>query len=193
MLVAAKQDQGAKRLRNQFFPGANGCPYAVQLARNVINSRLSRGGQRHFALDQLSQIVAAGVETKGDFKGADALFLRFARARGGGQNKRRTRFIDKNAVDLVNNTEIETTQNQIAFAQQAAAEPLQRKMKPTTPIRQCDAIAQIVESQFLVGAVGQRIRIGLSARIACLALYDGTNAEAKEAVQRPHLLGIAPR
>jgi hypothetical protein len=53
------------------------------------------------------------------------------------------------------------------------------------------AIAQVVEGDLLVAAIGDVTAVGRAARLRVHALPDAAHAEAERAIDRPHRLGIA--
>ena len=86
--------------------------------------------------------------------------------------RRRARLVDQDAVDLVDDREIEA----------ALHHGLERELH---------VVAQIVEAELVVGPVGDVGGVGLLARGLVEAGHDAADREAEELVDLPHPAGIA--
>src|SRR5262249_47741813 len=85
---------------------------------------------------------------------AEAVVLGAHRAAGRGQDERRARLVDEDAVRLVDDAEIQPAQDEILLARGVAAQALEREVQPARAPRKRDAVAQIIERKLLVRAVG---------------------------------------
>jgi hypothetical protein len=92
---------------------------------------------------------------------------------GARDDERRTRLVDEDAVDLVDDGEVEG--------------PLHHGVHG-----QLHVVAQIVEAELVVGAIGHVGAVGATALVVVEARDDAAHAEPKEAVDLAHPFGIAP-
>ena len=91
-----------------------------------------------------------------------------------GDDQRRARFVDQDRVHLVDDREIEGAHRLVLGAQR-------------------HVVAQIVETELVVGAVSDVGGVGGAALLAAEALHDDADRQAQALVDRPHPLGVAPR
>ncbi len=93
----------------------------------------------------------------------------FGRARN---DERRARLVDEDAVDFVDNREVVP----------ALHHPRQVELH---------VVAQVVEAEFVVGAVGDVAAVGGLPLLVVQVVLDDTHREAEEAVDAAHPLGVA--
>ncbi len=88
---------------------------------------------------------------------------------GAGDDQRCARLVDQDAVDLVDDGEAEL--------------PLDHVLQPVLHV-----VAQVVEAEFVVGAVGDVGGVGLAALVVLQPVDDGAGRQAEEAVDlRPSM------
>ena len=91
---------------------------------------------------------------------------------GAGDDQRGAGFIDQHAIDFIDHGEIER--------------PLHHLLA-----RVFHVVAQIIEAEFIVGAVGDVTRIGGAARLIIQVGHNHADTEAQEAIDLAHPLRIA--
>ncbi len=91
---------------------------------------------------------------------------------GAGDDERRARFVDEDGVDLVDD----------AVAVTALHHVLEVELH---------VVAQVVEAELVVGAVGDVGAVGLAALLVGEVVHDDADGEAEEAVDLAHPLGVA--
>ena len=89
-----------------------------------------------------------------------------------GNDQRRPRLVDQDRVDLVDDSVVERPVGHVLAAK-------------------LHVVAQIVEAQFVVGAVGDVAGIGLLVPLVAEAVDDASDAETQERVDLPHPFGVA--
>jgi hypothetical protein len=90
-----------------------------------------------------------------------------------GNDERRSRFIDQDAVHFVDNREVVT---------------------PLHVVREVElhVVAQVVEPELVVGAVRDVARVGDLALLVVQIVLDDTHRHPEEAIDPSHPLGVAP-
>ena len=160
MLAAPEQVQGGKRLARQLLARDDAAPRALAIARKGGNPRLSGYREKNPPLLEREKVVCAGRELGGEVEsGRDGvgIEIRFDLARN---DQRRARFVDQHAVGLVHDGEMQPAQPQLARARGFAVHRLQLQGEIAVGLAEQNAVAQIVERQLLVGAIGDVARIG---------------------------------
>ena len=90
-----------------------------------------------------------------------------------GDDQRRARLVDQDAVDLVHDAEVER--------------PLDHRLA-----REFHVVAQVVEAELVVGAVGDVGGVGLLARGIVQSGHDAADGQPEELVDLAHPGGVAP-
>jgi hypothetical protein len=116
------------------------------------------------------------------------LFL--GEARFGRKDQRGSRLVDQHAVGLVDDRELKTAQQQPP-AESGAAECVRFHGDRARPAAEHLPVAQVVERDLLVAAVGDVAAVCRAARIGIHALLDTSDRQAERLVDRPHPIGIA--
>ena len=129
----------------------------------------ARVRQRHGAL-LLVLLVILGLKIGDELVD---LAIKLGRILGGaGNDERRARLVDQDRIDLVDNRVVERA--------------LHHLLEPELHV-----VAEIVEAELVVGAVGHVGRIGLAPLVVVEAVDDAADLEAEEAVDLPHPLAVA--
>jgi len=89
-----------------------------------------------------------------------------------GDDQRRAAFVDQDGVDLVDDGEVEVALDHLLQAV-------------------LHVVAQVVEAELVVGAVGDVAGVLVAAHLVRQAVHDGADGQAEEAVDLPHPLGVA--
>ena len=166
----------------------------VQAARlqpvrqHLLGFRHAAFGQRDRLVLLVDDVVAGGLErlallglgvSAGDRAGLEAgndpvdLVVEVGRFLGGSRDdQRRARLVDQNTVDFVHNREA---------------------MPALHVVRELElhVVAKVVESEFVVGAVGDVRRVGHLAFRVVQVVLDHADRHAQKAVDPPHPLGVA--
>ncbi len=93
---------------------------------------------------------------------------------GAGNDERRARLVDQNRIDLVHDREVV------------------RALDVVLEI-ELHVVAQVIEAELVVLAVGDVARIGSFAIGVAHAVHDDADAQPEEAVDAAHPFGVAPR
>ena len=91
---------------------------------------------------------------------------------GAGNNQRRPGFVDQDGIDFVDNGEIVPALHAVLEVE-------------------LHVVAQVVEAEFVVGAVGDIGGVGFAALVVIEIVHDHADREAQEAVELAHPLGVA--
>src|SRR5580698_6929253 len=91
---------------------------------------------------------------------------------GSRDNERSTRFVNQDGIDLIDDGEIVSALHAIVQIE-------------------LHVVAQIVETEFVVSAVGNVGGVGLATLLVVKIVYDDAHTEAQEAIEFAHPLGIA--
>ena len=102
--------------------------------------------------------------------------IRFDLAR---DDQRRARFVDQHAVGLVHDGEMQAAQPQLPGARGVAVHRLQLQGEIAVGLAEQDAVAQIVEGELLVGAIGDVARIGGAPLLGALAAEHDPDRETE--------------
>ena len=89
-----------------------------------------------------------------------------------GDDQRRARLVDQDRIDLVDDRVMER--------------PMDHVLEPELHV-----VAEIVEAELVVGAVGDVAEIGLLALVVVEVVHDAADAHTEQAVDLPHPLGVA--
>ena len=89
-----------------------------------------------------------------------------------GDDQRRARLVDQDRVDLVDD--------------RVDVAALDHVLQPVLHV-----VAQIVEAELVVGAVGDVAGVGRLALVVVEAVHDDADGQAEEAVDLPHPFGVA--
>lgn len=110
------------------------------------------------------------------------------------QDQRRSRLVDEHAVRLVDDSEMQAAQQQrLRRAGPAGLEQLiDHEAGASAALAERQTIAQVIEDDLLIGAVGHVAAIGPLAILRRLPLDDEADAQAERFVDRRELLGVAP-
>ena len=112
------------------------------------------------------------------FEGGDHLVdgeVQVGRILGGsGDDQRRARLVDEDAVDLVDDGEVVLALDHLVQ-------------------HELHVVAQVIEAEFVVGAVGHVRGIRLAPPGVVDAVHDDAHLEAEGLIDAPHPLGVAPR
>ena len=137
----------------------------TQLVRHCIAESLMDENAR---LDQ----VLARYARESRYQGIDALVHLGALLRRAGDDQRRARLVDQDGVDLVDDGVGERALHALLEAEG-------------------QVVAQIVEAEFVVGAEGDVAGVGRALLRRFLLAADHTHAEAQEAIDGAHPVGVA--
>ena len=126
-------------------------------------------GQRHRALLLVDLVV--GLVERRDVA-VDGVVEFGAVVERAGNDQRRARLVDQDRVDFVDDG--------------VDVPALDHVLQPVLHV-----VAQIVEAELVVGAVGDVAVVGLLALLVVEPVHDGADGEAEEAVDLPHPFGVA--
>ncbi len=131
-------------------------------------------GELHLALFLIDEIVAfvfLGLRLEPGNQHVHLLVQLGGVRRRAGNDQRRARLVDQDRVHLIDNGVIE---------------------RPLHPVFQTErhVVAQIVEAEFVVGAVGHVAGVGFAFLFLGLLGKDHAHAQAQEFVQRTHPVGV---
>ena len=118
----------------------------------------------------LVDLVIGLVETRNE--GVDGVVEIRAVVERTGNDQRRARFVDQDGVDFVDD--------------RIGMPALDHILQPVLHV-----VAQIIEAEFVVGAVGDVVGIGLLALLVVHAMDDDACGQAEEAVDLAHPLAVA--
>src|ERR1700761_6123454 len=146
------------------------------LAQQLVGVRHALFGQVHLLLLLVDPVIARTVFFFLTDHLRHALVHRQIQLRRGfsgtGNDQRRTRFVDQDRVDFVDDGVVEAALIALVFGQG-------------------HVVAQVVKAEFVVGAVGDIGGIGLMLVAMLHAWPDHAHAQAKEVVQLAHLRRVA--
>ncbi len=139
----------------------------VELALDPIHARVGEHGRVGLLVDVVVDVLAQGRDDAVDL----AVEVRglFARTR---DDERGARLVDEDGVHFVDDGEVE-------LALDVAFDGL------------LHVVAQIIEAELRIGAVGDVAAVVLLALSIIEAVHDDPDAEAQEPVDSPHPLGVA--
>ena len=92
---------------------------------------------------------------------------------GTGDNERRARLVDQDGIDFIDDGIV--------------MGPLHAILEPEFHV-----IAQIIESELVVGAVGDIAVVGDFSLLVVEVMHDNANGESEELIDAAHPLGVAP-
>ena len=148
------------------------------LRHQLLDLFMSRFGQGRLLGLLIDRVVAGAVfgflPGQARNQGVDLDVELGALFRGSGNDQRRARLVDQNRVDFIDDGE----------GQLALHAILETKRQ---------IVAQIIESKFVVGAVGDVAGVGRALLIGRLGVLDDADIHAEEAVHRPHPFRVALR
>jgi acylphosphatase len=139
----------------------------VQLALDPVHARVGQHGRVGLLVDGVVDVLAQGRDDAVDL--AVQIGRGFARTRN---DERRARLVDEDGVHFVHDGEVEV-------ALHVALDGL------------LHVVAQVIEAEFRVGAVGDVAAVVVLAFGIVEAVHDDPDGEAEEFVDAPHPLGIA--
>jgi hypothetical protein len=108
-----------------------------------------------------------------------------------GDDERGAGLVDQHAVGFIDQREVEATQAQLAHPGFGRGERVEAQAQVAGFLAEHHAIAQVVEGEFLVGAVGDVAVIGALALGQLHALDDGADGKPHRLVERHDQLGVA--
>ncbi len=174
--VAGEQLVGAQRLRHVVEHRdlrrrieADALGQQAVAAQDVLD-RLDAGIGQHDGAVLLVLLEMVGLEARDHGVGA-AIELRRILGRAG-DDQRRARLVDQDRIDLVDDGVVEG--------------PLGHGIQAVLHV-----VAQVVETQLVVGAVGDVAGVGRLALLVVELVHDHADAEAEERVDLAHPLGVA--
>ena len=139
------------------------------LAQQVLDALDADLGE-HDGAGLLVLLVVLGLEPR-NHRVDPAIEL--GRILGGTRDdQRRARLVDQDRVDLVDDREVER--------------PLDHRVQPVLHV-----VAQVVEAQLVVGAVGDVAVVGDLALLVAEIMHDDADGEAEELVDPAHPFGVA--
>ena len=139
------------------------------IAQAALELFHARFGQRHGALLLVDLVV--GLVEQGNVA-VDGVVEFRAIVERAGDDQRRARFVDQDRVDFIDDGVDMAALNHI--------------LHPVLHV-----VAQIVEAEFVVGAVGDVAVVGLLALLVVEAVHDDAGGQAEEAVDLAHPFGVA--
>ncbi len=192
MFVPTVQVKRRKRLSRQFFAHQGTAPNTRKRRKAFLRTRATRLGQNRKAMFAGNAII--DIRLKLPCKAQNLLdhLTRNLRLRLRRNDKRRACLINEHAVGLINNGKVQSAQTHVAPARGIGQCP-KPQTQVTALLTKDHPVTQIIESQFLVGAIDDIGPIGLLPLRQLLACDDHTNAQAQSRVKRRHRLGIASR
>ena len=191
MFVAQHQMQGGESLGDQFLAMHGIAPGAAEFAAQRLEPLHGVRRERNRAIRFPDQIVARSLKAARQFKGLcidvglllDRRFLR--------QDQRRAGFVDQDAISLIDDGVMQAAQHDALGRLVSTGDAVHLEAQVAAPRAERDHVAQIVESDFLVGAVGDVAGIGGSAFVRLHALHDAADRQAEKAVERTECLDVA--
>ena len=185
--VAHKQHQRPQRLGHQLLPPAHRPPHPVRARAKPRNLRPPRLGQQHRAVPRIETVLLPHLQAAGDLQCARIHRLLALRRPAGRQHQRRARLIDEHAVRLVHNGEIQPAQHIRRPGTCRLVQPVHRQLHPVFPLGMGNFVAQVIEGDFLVGAIDNVVLIRRRALGIFHALRHHRHAQPEEIVKHPHL------
>ena len=143
----------------------------ARLAQHVLDPLGAGFGQRHGA-ELLVLLVGARVLHQLLHHGIDLAIQVGAVLGRAGDDQRRARLVDQDAVHLVDDAEEEVA--------------LDHVLQPVLHV-----VAQVVEAELVVGAVGDVGGVLSALLVVVLPVHDHADGHAEEAVDLPHPFGVA--
>ena len=176
--VAGLDDLGNRRLGSRLHFHQVGVLLG-RLLQGLVDWHLAQGLAVHVQQLNLAghdvfiafRIGTASLESQLGDNGVHAYVQIRALFRGSGNNQGGTRFIDQDGVDLIHYRKGLLALNTILGTES-------------------QVVAQVVESEFVIGAVGDISRVGCTLRLGIHACLDDSNAHTQEFVDRRHPPGV---
>src|SRR5262249_22424004 len=173
--VAAEQVERRKRLPDEFLTGSTHDPKARESRGELDDAvgALLRQPDRFLACQNMK--IVALDQAVCDVEGpSELLSLAFGSLLQPGQDERGARLVDEHTVSFVDDCKMQPAQQE---ALGSAGGPsldylVEQEARAGPSVAQCQTIAQIVEHQLLVRAVGDVAHIGLLPVSRPLALLD---------------------
>ena len=190
VLVAVEEVLGPQRLAHEMFAAPRHAPDAPQAFGGFTHGGQAGGLEMQAVPGRVDAEVLAQLELGGDLQRLAVVGRVGWLALALGQDERRARLVDEDGIGLVHDGEMQAAQQQ-RLRQPAVQEPRLHLRGADTPAGR-DAVAQVVEHQALVGAVGDGPLVGLTLGLVLQRGPHHASGEAEEAEQRLHQLGIAP-
>jgi hypothetical protein len=110
-----------------------------------------------------------------------------------GDDERSPGLVDEHAVRLVHDGEVQAAQQELADARALARHALELEPQARGRIAEDEPVAQIVEAQLLVRAVGDVASVGRAPRLGRHAADHHADGQSQRAVDRPHRFRVARR
>src|SRR6185369_2872435 len=173
------QVQRGERLRRELLAAQQPGPDAAEVGAQALEAPLAGLREDNLALAQVEQeiLVLDQLLAQLDALQRDTLLVAGARRRG--DDQRRARLVHQHAVGLVDDREAQAAQKQLVHRRVAAGKLLELKPQRAVARAERNAVAQVVEYDGLVGAVGNVAGIGRLALGRLLLLGDHSDAQAK--------------
>jgi hypothetical protein len=190
MPVALEEVAGHQRLPYQLLPPQPPAPGPSQRPREVAQPDLAGLREPHCPLPLLHDDVAPRLETPRQRQRTlvERPFLGGCAAARNDQ--RRPRLVHEDAVGLVHDGVVKPAQQEPPRPRLLAGEALELELQAAGLATEHQPVAEIVEGELLVRAVGHIAGIGGPPRPWLHPMHDGAHAEAQRLVDRPHPLGV---
>ena len=177
VMVPVKHEQRGQCLAHQFLAPEPPAPDPARGMAEPLEPAATGIGQLDRPLLFAVQVVAAGLQRPGKVQRlAVGRLARLVASGFLGDDERRARLVDQHAVGLVHDPETEPAQHE---------PPRRRTALAGQPV------AEVVEHDLLVRAVGDRMAVGCALRVLLHPGIHMRHAQPQKAVERCHLLGIA--
>ena len=188
VLVALEHVQRGERLAHELLAPARPLPDPAQVLGDALQRLLAGVGD----LDALLADAVVGLAQRaGDLERVAVHLLARAALRAGRQDERRARLVHQHAVGLVDDRELQPAQQQARRRRRIAGERAQAQRDRVRLAAEHQAVAQVVEGDLLVAAVGHVAGIGGAPHRRLLPLLHAAHAQAEQLVHRRHLHRVA--
>ena len=157
---------------------------------------LAAGGQPYRLLVCAAREILAGRQTSSDIEcGFVEIGCVFGALLHSGEDQRRARLVDKHAVGFVHDRKMQAAQQQRLMAVRQSALEHAHREEPRAGAAGAERkpIAQVVEHELLVGAIGDVTCVGALPLLRELPVLDQPDGETERIVDGRELLGVAAR
>src|SRR6266536_527078 len=171
---------------------ASSTPDAREPRALLVESALPDGGQPDAALALVEEEIPARLQSPGHGQRLLIDFALWSPARWSRNDQRRPGFVYEHAVGLIDDCVVQATMEKPTRARAGAGQAFDGQLDSAGSPGQDDSIPQVVERDFLVGAVGHVTAIGGAAFFRVDAMDDESYGQAEGFVYGSHPLRVSP-
>ena len=192
MVLAVIKVLGTESLRAQLISVESAGPHAAERCGAPLQPFAPLDGELNAALSAHHAEVDIFFEAGSELQ---RIFVQLGvalRTDGPRDDQRRPRLVHQNAVDLIDDREVQAAQHQFSKLGRASVQPFEPQPQLTSVTAHGDPVFQIVEGNLLVGHIRDVAAIRVASLVGVHAFLDHAHGESESAVEGDQTPRLVP-